>query len=286
MKTELKKIENRDILYGYMAEMPFPYNYKADRSVWNRSFLSDTDGEGRTLFSELTTLGAYSGEKLIGFVQYGKSAFGFDESGEISGAVSYPVIRSLYYDKDCSEAGKDLLNAAVSALSEDNAGRIYAFFHYFGMSCYARHGKLYGGFPYIHEMLLQNGFEVEHENVFYSSKLSGESGSEVGLNWHERTSGGQQYCDFILDGIVVGGCEIHFLEQDDIAYLRWIYVNQELCGKGIGSRCMRALKAYLHSNGIARFDTDTALSNRVAQHYYEKNGFVNEGLTRSYYRDI
>lgn len=182
MKTELKKIENRDILYGYMAEMPFPYNYKADRSVWNRSFLSDTDGEGRTLFSELTTLGAYSGEKLIGFVQYGKSAFGFDESGEISGAVSYPVIRSLYYDKDCSEAGKSLLNAAVSALSEDNAGRI--------------------------------------------------------------------------------------------------------CGKGKGSRCMDTLKAYLHSNGIARFDTDTALSNRVAQHYYEKNGFVNEGLTRSYYRDI
>ena len=182
MKTELKKIENRDILYGYMAEMPFPYNYKADRSVWTRSFLSDTDGEGRTLFSGLTTLGAYSGEKLIGFVQYGKSAFGFDESGEISGAVSYPVIRSLYYDKDCSEAGKDLLNAAVSALSEDNAGRI--------------------------------------------------------------------------------------------------------CGKGIGSRCMDTLKAYLHSNGIARFDTDTALSNMVAQHYYEKNGFVNEGLTRSYYRDI
>ena len=47
-------------------------------------FLYVVDGEGRGLFSDLSTIGAYSGSELIGFIQYGKTAFGFDDNGEIS----------------------------------------------------------------------------------------------------------------------------------------------------------------------------------------------------------
>lgn len=54
---------------------------------------------------------------------------------------------------------------------------------------------------------------------------------------------------------------------------------------GIGSKCMAGLKAYLFSRGITGFDTDTARTNIAAQHFYEKNGFVNEGITRSYYKN-
>lgn len=46
---------------------------------------------------------------------------------------------------------------------------------------------------------------------------------------------------------------------------------------------MSALKSDLFNNGIMKFDTATALTNKVAQHFYKKN-FVREGLTRSYYR--
>lgn len=46
---------------------------------------------------------------------------------------------------------------------------------------------------------------------------------------------------------------------------------------------MNALKCYLYNKGITRLDTDTALSNNLAQHFYQKNGFVNEGITKSYY---
>lgn len=108
----------------------------------------------------------------------------------------------------------------------------------------------------------------------------------VELNWKGKTQGDQQYCDFILDKSIVGGCELHFLEQGNTAYLRWIFVNEDMCGKGIGSKCMDALKTYLFSQGITRFDNDTALTNVAAQHFYEKNGFENEGITRSYYRDV
>ena len=100
---------------------------------------------------------------------------------------------------------------------------------------------------------------------------------------HIPTKGNQQNIDFIVNGCQVGGCEVHFLDNKT-AYLRWIYVNENLTGKGLGTKCMNTLKQWLYQKGITRFDTDTALSNLIAQRYYEKNNFIREGKTRSYYR--
>lgn len=285
MRIELTKQPNLKDIYDYMTGLQFPYNYKPDFDAWKKSYLFDIDGEGRTLFSELTTAAAYLDNMLAGFILYGKTAFGFDDCGNFSDKISYPVIRSFYFSEAQKEAGAMLLGEAVDALS-GNAHRIYAFFHYFGMSCYARHGKLSENFGYIHDLLIQTGFAAEHENVFYSSRLSGGYNAKVKLKWHGVTASGQQYCDFILNGATIGGCEIHFLEHTDIAYLRWIFINENLRGSGIGSESMSALKADLFKKGILRFDTDTALTNTVAQHFYEKNNFVNEGLTRSYYKEL
>ena len=55
-----------------------------------------------------------------------------------------------------------------------------------------------------------------------------------------------------------------------IAYLWWIFTQENKCGQGIGSKSMTVLKADLFQRGIVRFDTDTALTNQVAQHFYEK----------------
>ncbi len=162
-------------------------------------------------------------------------------------------------------------------------GRIYAFFHYFGLSCYGRHGKLFEGFDHVHRLLLEEGFQIEHENVYYSSVLIGSEPTDMALCWHETTAGRQAICDFLLEDKPVGGCEVYFLEQEEIAYLRWIYVDENLRGQGIGSRCMAALKSDLFGRRIRRFDTDTALANITAQRYYERNRFKREGITRSYY---
>ena len=283
MEFEIKAANDLQEIYACMAGIPFPYNYAAGYDAWERSYLSDIDGGGRRLFRELTTLGAYCGGAMAGFVQYGRTAFGFAENGELSGEISYSVIRCLYFPEGRADAGGALLGEALRALSGN--ARIYAFFHYFGMSCYARHGKLSERLAHIHALLLERGFSVEHENVFYSSRheaCEGAEGAEVALRWHEETAGGQRYCDFIMGGAAVGGCEVHFLEQRGIAYLRWIYINEELCNRGIGTTCMKALKRELYARGITRFDTDTALANKRAQRFYEKNGFTNEGLTRSY----
>ena len=277
-----RAVEKTREVYDYMNTLRFPYRYGADFADWERSYDRDVDGEGRQLFSRLETIGAYRTGRLAGFVQYGHSAIGFDESGAVTSGVSYPIIRQLYFASGDEEIGRCLLDRARAALACENE-RVYAFFHYFGLSCYARHGKLFEGCDHVHRLLLEAGFQIEHENVYYSSVLTGVEPADAALCWHETTAGRQASCDFLLRGRPVGGCEVHFLEQAEIAYLRWIYVDENLRGQGIGSMCMAALKSDLFRRGIRRFDTDTALANTTAQRYYERNRFTREGLTRSYY---
>lgn len=70
----------------------------------------------------------------------------------------------------------------------------------------------------------------------------------------------------------------------DVSFEDWKKsFEKDIVGKGIGTNCMSALKQFLYNKGITRFDTDTALNNTVAQHYYEKTNFTREGVTRSYY---
>ena len=278
----LKITENyilKDI-YDFQLKFKTPYFFDVSFDTWEKSFKEDADGEGRELFKELFVKAVYDEDVLLGFVQYGKTAFGFDNNGEISDEVSYPVIRNLYFKSDRADAGKLLLNEAIKSLGKEE--RVYAFFHYFGMTCFARHGKLFENHAHIDALLKDNGFEVEHENVYYSSVLSESKDSEAVLTVNDLTKGNHQYIDFKIDGNQVGGCEVHYL-SDTIAYLRWIYVNGDIVGKGIGTKCMTTLKTFLYEKGVVRFDTDTALDNNVAQYYYEKNGFIREGVTRSYY---
>lgn len=268
-------------IYKYHMRFQSPYFFFTDFNTWKKSFLDDIDGEGRVLFKKLFVKVAYDEDGLIGFIQYGQTALGFDSQGEISAHVSYPVIRNLYFDKNRADAGYLLLKEAMNVLGTSDI--VYAFFHYFGMSCFARHGKLFEQHTHIAELLLKNGFETEHENVYYSSMLKGDEESAVEINSHKLTKGNQQYIDFMFSGNPVGGGEVHFL-NDQTAYLRWIYVNENIKGKGIGTKCMNALKQWLYQKGVTRLDTDTAISNLTAQHYYEKNNFTREGITRSYYQ--
>lgn len=277
----IAEVENPEQVFHCQMSFQAPYFFPVDYSEWKASFENDTDGAGRTLFYKLHAKAAYEDDALIGFVQYGKTAFGFDDRGEISSDVSYCVIRGLYFPENRADAGSLLLEEALNAFGTSE--KVYAFFHYFGMSCFARHGKLFEKHGHIEQLLKKNGFETEHENVYYSSRLTGGEEPEVQLRPQHPTAGNQQYLDFVLEGNQVGGCEIHWVDSGT-AYLRWIYVNGDITGQGIGTKCMNSLKHWLHQNGITRFDTDTALSNTVAQHFYEKNGFTREGITRSYYR--
>lgn len=278
---KIVEIVNLKQVYDYQLGFHSPYFFPQSFAAWEESFTKDVDGEGRVLFRELIVKAAYEDGVLVGFIQYGNTAFGFDEQGDLSDAVSYHIIRNLYFDAARPEAGALLLKEALDAFPASD--RVYAFFHYFGMSCFARHGKLFEQHPHIEALLKDSGFEIEHENVYYSSVLDGSRASEAVVVPHDLTKGNQQYIDFKLSDGYVGGCEVHFVDEQT-TYLRWIYVNGDIVGKGIGTKCMGALKQWLYQKGMKRFDTDTAMSNLVAQHYYEKTGFTREGITRSYYR--
>ncbi|MBQ8000378.1 MAG: GNAT family N-acetyltransferase [Ruminococcus sp.] len=276
--TDVKRLED---VYNFHMSFETPYFFEVDFESWKKSFTDDIDSEGRALFKELFVKAVYDEDVLLGFVQYGKTAFGFDSSGEISSDVSHSVIRNLYFIKDRANAGELLLKEATDNLGADE--KIYAFFHYFGMSCFARHGKLFESHTHIDALLKENGFEIEHENVYYSSAVKGDETSEVTIVPSDLTKGNQQYIDFKINDNQVGGCEVHYPDKS-IAYLRWIYVNGDMVGRGIGTKCLSALKHFLYGKGITRFDTDTALNNTVAQHFYEKNSFLREGVTRSYFK--
>ena len=262
-----------------------PFHFPMNEDLWSQSLCEDTDGDGRTLFSELTIrysrTASHRSGCINGMIQYGHTAFGFDESGEISGDVHYPVIRDLCFDEP--KVGQTLLDAALAALG--NEQRIYAFFHYFGMSACGRHGKLHEKDDHIEKLLLENSFMVEHENVYYARTLTeADIGkNEVTIQWKELSAGGCREFAATRDGREFGWGQVHFLPQGGIAYLRWIYIDGSRQHQGLGTAAMKSLFSQLYAMGIRRFDTDTALNNTAAQGYYEKTGFRREGITRSYY---
>lgn len=284
MNTVYRSPEDLHEIYDLMHEMDFPYRYDSLYEAWEESYARDADGAGRALFAESETLAAYAAGKPVGFIQYGRTAFGFDSAGEISEKISYPVIRNFFFLPGWRKAGAELLERAMEKLARRRE-RIWAFYHYFGMSCYARHGKLFEGLSEVRELLLENGFAVEHENVFYSSRLAEWEATGAEIRWQDPTPGGQQRGELFLRGEIVGDCEVHILKQGEIAYLRWIGIDPKMRRKGVGSQAMAALRNDLLERGIRRLDTDTALTNERAQRYYQRNRFIREGLTRSYFAD-
>lgn len=69
--------------------------------------------------------------------------------------------------------------------------------------------ELFENHAHIGTLLKENGFEVEHENVYYSSVLSSSEYLGGTITLSELTKGNQQYIDFKIDDNQVGGCEMH-----------------------------------------------------------------------------
>lgn len=126
----------KDLFTIWQKYCSAPYSFPVSFEDWAVSFEKDVDSDGRTLFDQLHIF-----RTDHGFVQYGITAFGFDENGEISQKVHHRIIRLLHFSTSHPQEGAHLLRTAMDAL--ENKERIYAFFHYFGMSVCARHGKLH-----------------------------------------------------------------------------------------------------------------------------------------------
>lgn len=270
-----KDILNYPELYAFHMKIKAPYIKEVDYNEYLTSLFYDVDSYGNKLFKDLFLVGAYKDNELIGFIQFGTTNIGFDSNGEISNKVNYSVIRNLYFKE--KEVGEELLKRALIILKND----IYAFFQYFGMSCFSRHGKLSENNKEVETLLLEYGFFANEENIYYSLDLERKEDNEIYLELEKMNKFNTQTIKFKHKDEFIGQCEIHYVDRK-LAYLRWIYIDGSKLHKGYGTKCMNKLTNYLFDLGIRKFDTDTALNNENAQKYYQRNGFINLGKTKSY----
>ena len=276
---DINCIQDYKQLFLYHLNIETPFINKVNYDKYVISLLNDVDREENKLFKELHTVGAYINNNLVGFIQYGISNIGFDTNGNLSNGINYQIIRQIYFTDE--NVGKMLIEKAFNSF--DDTSTIYAFFHYFGMSCFGSHGKLYSNNKVVENVLYNYGFEVEHENVCYSLNVKDNLTSNIKLQESIVNKANKQNIRFLENDHFIGECEIHYVD-DENAYLRWIYIDNNIQHKGYGSKCMDKLQSYLFNKGIIRLHTDTANNNLIAQKYYEKNGFINKGITKSYYK--
>lgn len=229
-------------------------------------------------------------KEVLGFVQYGIPNFHYTQNGELIEHPNIGVIRNLYFDSTQKELGKQLLERALEFFKNKHIIDLFAFYHAMGMSCNANHGKLHEDFDYIDRLLHNNGFIVEHENIYYelemkTSKL--DTSDDTGIIIHEINLSKLKF-ELTFRNESIGEAEVKFLNnftdegRKDTVYLVWIGVNNEIRGRGIGTIFLKNIINYCLDRGYTYMHTDTALNNKVAQMFYARNGFINKGITRSY----
>lgn len=74
----------------------------------------------------------------------------------------------------------------------------------------------------------------------------------------------------------------YVLEDGEIAR---IAVDESYRRKGVASRMLRELEILCKDNGVSKLLLDVRESNAAAYAFYERQGFVRDGLRRNYYTD-
>lgn len=287
MEIQLRKITDYKDLFRYYQKVSqnIPYWMHVDYETWLESFCNDSDYDADMMFRQLLTYTAEQKGDICGFIQFGIPNFLYDTQGEKSREHQGGIIRNFYFEPGMEQAGRKLLDLAQDYFQQNRVTQKFAFFHAFGMTCNAGHGKLYTKLTHVEQLLKAYGFIKEHENVYYSRLLSAADAgrkTKVELAYGEMNSKGM--CEFSIhaDGEWIGAGAYAQLPQGEISYLRWIFLDGKQQGKGYGTAALQSLFAHLAAAGMKRLDTDTADGNEIAQKLYLKTGFQDLGRTRSF----
>lgn len=287
MSIEYCRVSDYRPLYNYYRKMQgaVPYWLDADYETWKQSFISDRDYDGDEMFRELITYTAQHGDEILGFVQFGIPNYLYDTKGEKSDAVRGGIIRMLYLDPEI-DCGRKLIRLAEDYFTVQQVQRKFAFFHAFGMTCNAGHGKLYCSLSHIEKALAGFGYVKEHENVYYKRLITdGDKvcSGQVRVEYENMNPCGLQNFSIYAEENWIGSGALVYLPQGKMCYLKWIFIDGKQQGRGYGSAALRRIFADLADRGFERIDTDTADMNTIAQGLYRKTGFEDMGRTRSYY---
>ena len=265
-----------------------PYFFPVSLIKW-RECLFEDKLDNEKMFSSQETFVAVEKEQIIGFIQYGQPASAWDEKGSKYRNPQIGIIRHFYFDEGRFDAA-----ATLCAKSEDYMGQFpnqHAFYHSFGMSCNAHHGKLHQTLAHIDRFLCEHGYQIEHENLYYSLVLAGKESypqNELRLVPKPKLKPDLQEYEICLQENPMGMIQIQFLEDltggvtSDTVYLTWMAIHKALRRQGWGTKAMQMLVTDLLNRGYQHLHLDTSSTNEVAQQFYNQYGFQNRGLTRCY----
>jgi RimJ/RimL family protein N-acetyltransferase len=86
------------------------------------------------------------------------------------------------------------------------------------------------------------------------------------------------------DGSVLGGMALHHFDpmRDAVEVGYWLFVPSR--GRGVVTRCVRALADHAFANGICRVEAHVRLENAASERVLARLGFEREGIRRRYLR--
>lgn len=287
---DIREYQENDLhrLFEYWRKVgtDIPFFFPVSAAKWQTCLLQDKlDGE--PMFKRLETHMATESGQVLGFVQCGQPHFAWDEGRQKHSNPHIGVIRHLTFEKGRHDIGEALLAKAGDQLACYD--RRYAFYHIFGMSCNAHHGKLHNSQAHVEQLLRAYGFEIEHENAYFvldMERLAPVESSQ--LRFSSSHGSNEERFEIRLDAEVVGTAQVRYLDRltdgytRDTAYLSWVGVVEQRQGQGIGTKFLKLLTQFLLSRQVRYLHTDTASGNQRAQRLYQKLGFQQEGYTRSY----
>lgn len=297
MKIIIVNRSNFYKIFNYWKEISkdIPYFYQVDIEGLKTCFFEDSY-EGEKMFDYIETYLVEEDKEVLGFIQFGQPHIYFDTTGEKLYSPNIGIIRNIYFNEGRADAGNLLIKKAQENFSNNKFDSYFAFNHSLGLSCNARHGKLHESKIYIADLLKEYGYHIEHENIYYSIDLTeiGEDSSylcdasaykDIKLIKNGVSKYNKEIIDLVYKNEKVGEVKILYLNKINTAYVNVIWIDDNHRSKGLGGKFIRVISKDLIDNGFTRMDLDTAKNNISAQRFYDRNGFTNRGITRSYMRD-
>ncbi|ADL52965.1 GNAT family N-acetyltransferase [Clostridium cellulovorans] len=281
--------ENCSKLKGYWDELSknIPYFYPVTTDELIYSLLEDRR-YGEIIFNYLETYLIEEDNEILGFIQFGEPHIYWDTNGKKVYDPNIGVIRHIYFNEDRHEAGKMLVNKAEDFFKNSSFDNCFAFNHVLGLSCTAYHGKLHESKIYIAKLLGEYGYEIEHENVYYTIDLTTKQQVEIDEDIKVIKNGINEYnkevIDFIYKGEKIGESVVLYLDNVKTVYMSTLWIDNKYSNNGFGSKFIKMICNDLRTKGYEKLDLDTAKNNLGGQRFYERNTFVSKGITRSYFK--
>jgi ribosomal protein S18 acetylase RimI-like enzyme len=95
---------------------------------------------------------------------------------------------------------------------------------------------------------------------------------------------GEYHLGASLDDELIGAAR--YTVAEGVGYLRELVVKQRHRGQGVGQRLLERFESDCRRRGCHKLFLDVAANNLRAQHFYNRNGWEQEGLMRRHWREV